>query len=117
MTAVAGAIDLGLGVLDHQLVDCDGRRCGKVDDLELEGVGEGAPHVAAILTGPGAWRGRGWIGAALARLRGAGTVRIEWTDVASVDSAVRLRRAASELRLARGDRRAQRWVEKLPGAS
>ena len=32
-------LDLGLGLLDHQLVDSDGRRCGNVDDLELEGVG------------------------------------------------------------------------------
>ena len=34
-------LDLALGVLDHQLLDADGRRCGKVDDLELEGIREG----------------------------------------------------------------------------
>ena len=44
------AIDLGLGLVDHQLVDWEGRRCGKVDDLELEGR-EGRPQVAAILVG------------------------------------------------------------------
>ena len=48
-------IDLGLGVLDHQLLDCDGRRCGNVDDLELEGVGGSDPRVVAILSGPPAW--------------------------------------------------------------
>ena len=110
-------IDLGLGILDHQLVDSDGRRCGKVDDLELEGVAEGKPRVAAILTGPGAWRGRGRIGAALGRLFGASTVRVPWEEVAGVDSGVRLRKPAAELRLARGDRRTERWIEKLPGAS
>lgn len=29
-------IDLGLNVVDHQLLDADGRRCGKVDGTELE---------------------------------------------------------------------------------
>jgi sporulation protein YlmC with PRC-barrel domain len=117
MSEQSGAIDLGLGILDHQLIDSDGRRCGKVDDLELEGVAEGKPRVAGILTGPGAWRDRGRLGALLGRLAGRGTVRIPWSDVASVDSAVRLKKPASQLRLARGDRRAERWIEKLPGAS
>ena len=38
-------IDLGLGVLDHQLVDSDQRRCGKVDDLELGGIEQCRPRV------------------------------------------------------------------------
>ena len=117
MSGQSGAIDLGLGILDHQLVDSQGRRCGKVDDLELEGIGEGKPHVAAILTGPGAWRDRGRLGALLSRLAGRRRVKVPWSEVRSVDSAVRLKRPASELRLARGDRRAERWIEKLPGAS
>ena len=117
MSEQSGAIDLGLGILDHQLVDSDGRRCGKVDDLELEGVADGNPRVAAILTGPAAWRARGRLGALLSRLWKRRTVKVPWDAVAGVDSAVRLREPASELRLARGDRRAQRWIEKLPGAS
>jgi hypothetical protein len=117
MSEQTGAIDVGLGILDHQLVDSEGRRCGKVDDLELEGVAEGKPRVAAILTGPAAWRGRGRLGAALARPFSRPVVRVSWDEVAGVDSAVRLRKPSSELRLARGDRRAERWVEKLPGAS
>jgi sporulation protein YlmC with PRC-barrel domain len=117
MSRQSGAIDLGLGILDHQLVDSEGRRCGKVDDLELEGVAEGKPSVVAILTGPGAWRGRGRLGRALARLGGSRTVRIPWGEVAAVEASVQLRKSAAELRLARGDRRAERWIEKLPGAS
>ena len=117
MSEQTGAIDVGLGILDHQLVDSDGRRCGKVDDLELEAVGEGNPRVVAIVTGPGGWRGRGRIGAALARLRGGGTVKVPWAEVEKIDSAVRLRKPAAELRLARGDRRTEGWIEKLPGAS
>ena len=110
-------IDLGLGVLDHQLLDCDGRRCGKVDDLELEGLDTPEPRVAAILSGPPAWRGRrplGRLAAALARGR---LVRIPWAEVAQVGAGIELRRRAEELRLGRGDDRAGRLVEKLPGSS
>src|SRR5205823_12906992 len=48
--------DLGLELLDRQIVDRDGMLAGKVDDLELsfpEG-GSGPPFVTAILAGPGA---------------------------------------------------------------
>jgi len=34
---LSDSIDLGLNVLDHQLLDSEGRRCGKVDDLALDG--------------------------------------------------------------------------------
>ena len=34
-------LDLHLDLLDRQIVDRDGRLCGKVDDLELRGTGEG----------------------------------------------------------------------------
>jgi hypothetical protein len=109
-------IDLGLGVLDHQLLDVDVRRCGKVDDLELERLTSGELRVAAVLCGPGAWRGRGRVGALVARLTGGRVVKIAWEDVESLDSAVRLRRRARELGLADGDERARRWVARVPGA-
>lgn len=95
---MSNEIDLVLGVLDHQLVDVDGRRCGKVDDLELTGIRDGTPAVAAIVCG---------------RRR---PVRIPWAEVSSVDSAVRLKRTASELRLGRGDDRARRFVAWIPGS-
>lgn len=45
----------GPQLLDRQLVDRNGRLCGKVDDLELsEPDADGNIHVAAILCGPGA---------------------------------------------------------------
>jgi sporulation protein YlmC with PRC-barrel domain len=110
-------IDLGLGVLDHQLIDSEGRRCGNVDDLELEGVREGNPRVVAILTGPGAWRGRGLFGRLAASVVRGDLVRIPWEEVAEIKSGVHLRRTAQELRLGRGDDRVGRWIEKLPGSS
>jgi sporulation protein YlmC with PRC-barrel domain len=95
---MSDAIDLGLGLVDHQLVDSDGRRCGKVDDLELTGIREGRPEVAEILVG---------------RRR---AVHVPWGEVTKVDSGVHLRRTAEELRLGRGDVWARKLVAWIPGA-
>ena len=109
-------LDLGLGLLDHQLVDCDGRRCGNVDDLELEGISEGQPQVKAILVGPPVWRGRGWLGRLASAIATGDTVRVPWEEVDKIDSAVHLKKTAQELRLGRGDDKARRWVEWIPGS-
>jgi hypothetical protein len=109
-------IDLGLGILDHQLVDCDGRRCGKVDDLELEGIGAGGLHVSEILVGPRALRERGRIGRLVAAIARSRTAHVRWEEVAGIEAGVRLRRPARELRLGRGDDRMRAWVERIPGA-
>jgi hypothetical protein len=111
------AIDLGLGVLDHQLLDCDGRRCGNVDDLELEGIGGGDPRVVAILSGPSAWKGRGRVGRLAAWVARRPLVRVPWDEVTEVAAGVELRSTARELRLGRGDDRLRPWIEKLPGSS
>jgi hypothetical protein len=108
-------LDLGRGVLDHQLVDRDGRNCGKVDDLELTGLSEGEPEVAFILVGGNAWRGRGLLGRIAAALSG-NAVHSPWSEVDEVSSVVKLKRSAQELRLARGDDRAARLVRRLPGS-
>jgi hypothetical protein len=110
-------LDLGLGLLDHQLLDSEGRRCGNVDDLELSGVSQGEPRVAAILVGPPVWRGRGWLGRLAALVTPGGTtVRVPWEEVAKIDAAVHLRKTARELRLGRGDDRARKWLEWIPGS-
>jgi sporulation protein YlmC with PRC-barrel domain len=108
-------VDLGLGVLDHQLVDKDGRNCGNVDDLEIGGIADGEPEVTEILVGGSAWRGRGLFGRIAAALSG-NAVHVPWSEVAEVSSVVKLKRTAPELRLGRGDDRAARIVRRLPGA-
>ena len=112
----SGPIDLALGVLDHQLLDADGRRCGKVDDLELEGLAEGKPRVAAILCGAAAWHSRGRLGRLAAALVRGRIVRVQWDEVTEIGSAVHLRRSARELRIGRGDDRARPLVQRLPGS-
>jgi sporulation protein YlmC with PRC-barrel domain len=106
-------IHLGHNVLDHQLLDKDGRRCGNVDDLAVDG-----DEVVAIFSGPGTWSARagrlgrfaGWIG-------GGGRVRIPWEEVTKIDSAVHLRRTASEYGLGKGDDRLRPFFERIPGAN
>jgi len=109
-------LDLALGLLDHQLVDSEGRRCGNVDDLEIAGLSEANPTIVEILSGPGAWRGRGPFGRLAAAIARRPAVHVPWDEVAKVESGVHLRRPAAELRLGRGDDRAARLVGRIPGA-
>jgi sporulation protein YlmC with PRC-barrel domain len=110
-------IDLGLHVLDHQLLDSEGRRCGNVDDLALEGGPGEKLEVVAILSGPGVWRQRaGLIGRIAAWIGGGGSVRVPWEDVDEIAAHVRLRKQAEELGLGRGDDRLRPLIEKIPGA-
>jgi sporulation protein YlmC with PRC-barrel domain len=109
-------VDLAFGVLDHQIVDAEGRRCGKVDDLSIEGGPGETPVVQAILVGPGAWKGRGRLARLVSRLAGDAIVRVPWVDVDEVKSAIELKKSARELGLGRGDDRAARWISRLPGA-
>jgi sporulation protein YlmC with PRC-barrel domain len=104
-------VDLGLGILDHQLIDSEGRRCGKVDDLELDGL-----QVKAIVAGGSGWAGRGRLGRLTAYLSRGRAVLVPWEEVRAVDDAVRLKKPAAELRLGRGDDRARRLVERIPGS-
>jgi sporulation protein YlmC with PRC-barrel domain len=109
-------LDLALGLLDHQLVDSEGRNCGNADDLELDLDDPGGPLVAAILSGPQAWRTRGRLARAVAGLfPHAGLVRIPWAEVDEIEASIRLRCRAHELGLAEGDRVLGAMVERLPG--
>jgi sporulation protein YlmC with PRC-barrel domain len=108
-------LDLGLGVLDHQLVDSAGRNCGKVDDLEIAGVASAEPEVTEIFVGGNAWKGRGLFGRIAAALSGD-AVHVPWSEVGEIGAVVELKRTARELRLGRGDDTAARFVKRLPGS-
>jgi sporulation protein YlmC with PRC-barrel domain len=110
-------IHLGHNILDHQLLDKDGRRCGNVDDLAIEGGPGETAEVVAILSGPGYWPQRsGWIGRLAGWVGGKHRVRVPWDEVEKVDSAVNLRRTAPDYGLGKGDDRVRPLLERIPGA-
>lgn len=111
-------LDLALGVLDHQLLDCDGRRCGNVDDLAIEGgPGEDA-EVVAILSGPGVWPNRARrLGRVAAWIGGGGRVRVPWSEVETVESHVELKKKATDYGLGAGDDKLRPFIERIPGAN
>jgi sporulation protein YlmC with PRC-barrel domain len=119
----AQRMDLVYRLLDDQLLDVDGRRCGRVDDLEFEGgIGE-PPRLHAILSGSGTWHRR--LPRPLRRLSerifGRGTlgrdvIRVPWSEVETIGTAVKLRGKARDLGLGQGDRRLAGVLGKLPDA-
>ena len=108
-------LDLGLGLLDHQLVDREGRNCGNVDELEIAGITSGEPQVTELLVGGNAWRSRGLLGRIAAALSGD-AVHVPWSEVGEIGAVVTLKKTARELRLGRGDDRAAEFVKRLPGS-
>lgn len=110
-------IDLGLLLVDHQLLDSEDRRCGNVDELELEGKPGEKLEVTAIVSGPGTWRRRaGVVGRIASWFAGSSAVRIPWDEVETVAAHVKLRKRAQTLGLGRGDDRLRPYIEKIPGA-
>jgi sporulation protein YlmC with PRC-barrel domain len=111
-------LDIALAILDHQLIDSEGRRCGNVDDLAIEGDPGGEAHVVAILSGPEVWRSRaGMLGRFAAWVGRGGRVRVPWEEVAEVESHVRLKKKAADYGLGSGDDRVRPWIERIPGAN
>jgi len=111
-------IELLRDVLDHDVVDVDGVRCGIVDDIDFDEGADGTPVVAALLVGPGAWQARlpALLGVVSAWLFGDGRTRVPWSEVAELTQSVKLRRRASELGLGSLDRKAAAWLKRIPGA-
>ncbi|WP_320671349.1 PRC-barrel domain-containing protein [Patulibacter defluvii] len=116
-------VDLAYRILDDQLIDVDGRRCGKVDDLELAGEPGEPLVVSAILTGPAVRRARLPLRVArwLERRRGplvwgGNALRVPWEQVESITTRVLLRGQAEDLGLAGGDLELSPVIGRLPGA-
>jgi hypothetical protein len=99
-------LDLAYRLLDLDLVDSEGRRSGKVDDLELEGAPGEPLYVAAISSGPGALPARfaRRMRRHAARVFRGGKTSVPWELVDHFDAAVELKDTAANLGLAEGDR-------------
>jgi sporulation protein YlmC with PRC-barrel domain len=110
--------DIGYWLLDDELIDRDGRRCGRVDDLEFDGEPGEQAVLAAILCGPGAWCQRvpRPFRPLVQRLFGEAITRVPWEEVADITVVVNLKRRAEDLCLGQGDDRVGRVVRGLPGS-
>lgn len=95
-----GPIDGALNLLDRQVLDCDGKMLGKVDDIELTAQEDGLA-ITALLTGSAALFHRlgghlgdelvtKWEQLRVAEPNRARPWRIDVEDVARLDSAVHL---------------------------
>jgi sporulation protein YlmC with PRC-barrel domain len=113
-----GPLDLALTVLDRQLIDREGRKCGRVDDIELSGQPGQPLIVDSLVVGAGAWQGRVRppIWRLLSRLGGNQVVEVPWSEVCGVTHVVKLQSTAAELGLARGDARAGALLGRMPKA-
>ena len=105
-------------LLDEQILDSEGRRCGRVDDIELRG---NPPRLTALLVGEGLYPRRlpRWLRRTARRLTGperwgANTLRVPWEEVDDIDAAVHLRGKAEELGLGAGDNAGNWLVRRLP---
>ena len=110
--------DVGYWLLDDELVDADGRRCGKVDDVEFSGRPGRKTRLDTILCGPGAFRERlpGRLRKLATRVLSDEVVEVPWRQVKETGVVVKLKRPARELGLGRGDDEAGKIVGKIPGA-
>lgn len=124
-------MDLGKHVLDKELIDRNGLRAGKVDDLLLElpqPTDDGAlpePEVVAIVTGPLALarnlpRPCPWFARQIYRLLGVSEpepVAVPWSCVTHIDVVVHADLVREEAGLtALADAVARRFIGRLPGA-
>lgn len=115
-------VEVGLRILDRQLIDKDGEMAGKVDDLEFTERDKGPPVLTAILAGPGAvaprlGRAATWIAARRVRLsRGPKPPTIDFGLVKKIGPEIELTVSRDELDSITSERWAARIVERIPGA-
>lgn len=111
-------MELGLDLLDHQLVDSKGRLCGKVDDVEIKGEPGKNAKVVALLSGADAWLYRlpdhlEWLVRKF--LKKPTMIRIPIEDIEEAKGPVILKKTAKSYGLGKGDDVAAEWLKKIPG--
>ena len=94
-------------VKDVQLIDCEGRRCGKVDAVERDKDG----NPTTILCGAGAWPR--WL-QRLLHVPPDSVVEVPWSAVEKLGPYVHLNARAQDLGLGRGDDELRYLLQHLP---
>jgi sporulation protein YlmC with PRC-barrel domain len=120
-------IDILSELMDQVIVDRNGERCGRVDDIVVEDVYDRPARVVALLAGGGAksrqlgkWAHR--LSVWLHRLLGVPPpiepAYIPWSAVARVETDVTLKASADEAGLERVNEAVRRrFIGRIPGAN
>ncbi|MEA2433735.1 MAG: hypothetical protein QOG54_1192 [Actinomycetota bacterium] len=119
-------LEIGLELLDKQILDVQDFPCGKVDDLELVLGDDGrGPIVTAIFTSPEALGRRlgGIVGRSMVTVwrrlhpnKDPHSNRIEWSDVEKIDYALHLNVGRTVAGLVLSESWARKFIERIPGA-
>jgi sporulation protein YlmC with PRC-barrel domain len=119
-------LEAAFELLDRELIDCDGKEAGTVDDVELAWPpGGGPPYVTAILAGPGALARRlggrlgEWVASVHRRLNpdDGDPARIPFGVVKRIGSAIELSVPRRDLPITRfEDWVRDHIISKIPGA-
>lgn len=99
-------------LLDLPLIDKDGRWCGVVDDVELDGSPGKKTLIKALLVGPGAYEGRlaPWAFWIVRKTVGDRIARVPFDQIDHVSSAVHLKCSAKDVRLDLAEDRVRQWI-------
>jgi sporulation protein YlmC with PRC-barrel domain len=99
-------------LLDLPIIDRDGNYSGVVDDVEFAGSAGKETRLAALLVGPGVYRGRmpGWSAWLVRAIAGDRITRVPIDKVESINSAVHLKVKAEALGLHKSEKAAEQWI-------
>lgn len=99
-------------LLDLPLVDKDGRWCGVVDDVELQGSAGKQTRVKALMVGPGAYDRRmpKWLFGLVSKIAGDRIARVPVGSIDRIAAAVHLNCAAEDLGLHVTEDRVRSWI-------
>ena len=99
-------------LLDLPLFDTEGKYCGIVDDVELDGAPGKALKLKALLVGPGAYAGRmpAWAMWLVKRIAGDRITREPMERERSIGAAVHLECPGRDLGLHKSETAAGKWV-------
>jgi sporulation protein YlmC with PRC-barrel domain len=110
-------LDIIRQVLDRQVIDANHVPCGKVDDIEIEGVEE--LRITALLIGNGAACRRlpELFRFISEKIFGTAVTKVPWSEVMVITDEIKLKSRADALGLDESKTWAYKIIGKLPGAS
>jgi sporulation protein YlmC with PRC-barrel domain len=99
-------------LLDLPLFDVEGKYCGIVDDVELDGEAGKDLKLEALLVGPGAYEGRlpGWAMWLVRKIAGGRQTRVPMDKVRSIEAVVHLECPGRDLGLHKSETAAGKWI-------